>query len=211
MSKNKLWESVNIFQTGLSAAEWAWRIFTLLIIGGGGTITGLLAKADPLLKQLGSIYWVLIGLLTSFIIALVFFLFKSAVLKQAQAEFTTAMTIPPNSINPLLDNFVDVVIPVEDLRLPMLQLHKNKHFKRCKFVGPAAIAIMGGNYLDSGFHECGDIIALPDRVFLTGIVVLENCTVENCEFIRTTIFTDQNTAKGFATAIDGIQVKGINA
>ena len=210
MAKNRFWESVSVFETGMSAAEWAWRLFTLVTIGGGGTVTAFLAKADPLLKQLGPIYWVTVGLLTSLIITLIFFLFKSAILKQAQADFTAAMAIPPNSINPLQDNFVDVVIPVEDLRLPQLQLHENKHFKRCKFVGPAAIAIMGGNYVSTGFNECGDIVALPENVLLTGIVVLKNCTVESCEFIRTTVFTDQNTAKGFA-AVPGAQVKGINA
>lgn len=209
MSKNRLWQSVSLFETGLSAAEWAWRIVTLVIIGGGGTITGSLAKADPLLKQLGPIYWVAVGLVTSLVIVFVFFLFKAAILKQAEADFTASMAIPPNSINPLTDNFADVVIPVEDLRLPKLQLHENKHFKRCKFVGPASIAILGGNYLNSGFSDCGDIIALPDNVYLTGIVVLKNCTVEDCEFIRTTIFTDQNTAKGFST-IPGAQIKGLN-
>ena len=119
------------------------------------------------------------------------------------------MAIPPNTINPLLENFSDVVIPVEDLRLPLLQLHENKHFRRCKFVGPATIAIMGGNYSHCNFTECGDIIALPDDIYLTGIVVLKNCRVDNCEFIRTTLFTDQSTAKGFAAA--GAQVKGLNA
>lgn len=210
MSKNKLWESVSLFETGLSAAEWAWRITTLVIIGGGGTVTGMLAKADPLLKQLGPIYWVAIALLASLAIALIFYLYKSALLKQAESEFTLAMAKPPNSVNPLQDSFVDVVIPVEDLRLPKLQLHENKHFKRCKFVGPAAIAILGGNYLNSGFSECGDIVALPDNVMLTGIVILKNCTVEQCEFIRTTIFTDQSTARGFAK-IPNAQVKGLNA
>lgn len=210
MTKNKFLKSISVFETGLSAAEWAWRIFTLIIIGGGGTFTALLAKADPLLEQLGPIYWVAVGLIASLVIVLIFFLFKSAVWKQAEADFTAAMAIPPNTINPLLDNFHDVVIPVEDLRLPKLQLHENKHFKRCKFVGPAAIAILGGNYVNSGFSECGDIIALPDDAMLTGIVVLKNCTVESCEFIRISIFTDQNTARGFS-AVPGAQIKGLNA
>ena len=210
MSKNKIWESISVFETGLSAAEWGWRIFTLLIIGGGGTVTGFLAKADPVLKQVGPIYWIAVGLLTSLIIALIFYLFKSAILKQAESEFVTTMAVPPNSINPLQDSFSDVVIPVEDLRLPQMQLHENKHFKRCKFVGPGAIAIIGGNYLHTGFAECGDVIALPENSFLTGIVVLKNCTVDSCDFIRTSVFTDQNTAKGFS-AIPGINVKGINA
>jgi hypothetical protein len=111
-------------------------------------------------------------------------------------------------VNPLEESFKDLVIPVESLRLPTVQLHENKHFKRCKFIGPASIAIIGGNYINDGFLECGDIVALPNDVYLTGMIVLKNCTVENCEFIRTTIFTDQGTAKGFLK-VPGVSVKGI--
>lgn len=94
--------------------------------------------------------------------------------------------------------------------MPTLQLHENKHFKRCKFVGPAALAIQGGNYINTGFTDCGDVIAIPNNLLMTGIILLKNCTVEECQFIRTTILADQGTAKGFAT-IPGAQVKGLTA
>ncbi len=113
-------------------------------------------------------------------------------------------------VNPLEESFKDLVIPVESLRLPTIQLHENKHFKRCKFIGPSAVAVMGGTYKNVGFLECGDIVALPNDVYLTGIIVLKNCTVEDSEFIRTTIFTDQHTAQGFKT-IPGVRVKGIQS
>ena len=208
MASGKFWNSVSVFETGLSAAEWAWKIITLTFIGASGTFTALLAKADPALKELGPIYWVAIGLLTSLIVTTIFFLFKQANLKQAEADFIRVMSTPRSSVNPLFESFRDSVIPIEELRLPMLQLHENKHFKRCKLVGPAAIAIIGGTYHNSQFHECGDIIALPDNVYLSGIIVLKNCTVEECEFIRTTILTDKNTAKGFSKVL-GAVVRGI--
>ena len=119
------------------------------------------------------------------------------------------MTVPRHFINPLSESFKDLIIAVEELRLPTLQLHENKHFKHCQFVGPSAIAIIGGTYVNNNFTECGDIVALPVDVHLTGIVVLKNCTVEDSQFIRTTIFTDQNTAKGFAQ-VPGAKVKGIS-
>lgn len=209
MSNNKVWDSVNIFQTGMCAADWAWRITTVLFIGGSGTITAFVAKADPVLKELGAIYWVSIGVLVSLIISAILYFVKSANLKEAQANFNRVMATPKNTINPLSDSFKDSIISIEDLKLPIQQLHENKHFKRCKFVGPAAIAIIGGNYVNSGFTECGDLIALPDNVLLTGIIVFKNCTVEECQFIRTTVFTDQNTARGFL-AVPGASVKGIN-
>ncbi|MFZ3082084.1 MAG: hypothetical protein WA157_05245 [Rhodoferax ferrireducens] len=208
MGKNKLWDSVSVFETGLSAAEWVWRIVTFLFIVSGGTATAFLAKADPLLKELGPIYWVAIGFITSLALSVIFYLFKSANLKQAQADFHRVMATPRTSINPLAESFKDLIISVEDLRLPTSQLHEGKHFKRCKFVGPAALAILGGTYKNSNFLECGDIVALPENTNMTGIIVLKSCTVEECEFIRTSIFTDQNTAKGFAT-IPGAMVKGI--
>jgi hypothetical protein len=209
LRSRNFWNAISVFETGLSAAEWIWRIATFLFIGGSGAATAFLAKADPLLKQLGPIYWVYVGLVTSFVVAVIFYLIKSAILKQAQADFNRAMAMPRTSINPLLDSFNDAIISVEDLKLPFSQLHENKHFKRCQFVGPAAIAIIGGAYVNTDFKECGDVIALPENVLLAGIVVLRNCTVEECQFIRTTILTDQNTAKGFAS-VPGAQVKGLS-
>lgn len=208
MQKQSFWSSVSIFETGISMAEWIWRIATILFIGGSGAVTAFVAKADPVLKELGPIYWIFVGVMISLIVSIIFYFIKSANLKQAEADFNRVMATPRSSINPLSDSFKDSIIPVEDLRLPTLQLHENKHFKRCKFVGPAAIAILGGNYVKSDFKDCGDIVALPESVHLAGIIVLKNCTVEECEFIRTTIFTDQNTAKGFSAA--GAPVKGMS-
>jgi len=210
MSTGKFWKSISIFESGLSAAEWAGRIFSFTFIGASGTITAFLAKADPVLKELGPIYWVGIGILSSLIVMVIFLLFKQANLKQAEADFIRVMSTPRNTINPLSDSFLDSIIPVEDLRLPTFQLHENKQFKRCKLVGPASVAIIGGTYLNSRFTECGDIIALPDNVYLSGIVVLKNCTVEDCQFIRITILTDQNSAKSFA-AVPGAVVTGVGA
>lgn len=209
MNKSQIIKSVSLFETGLSAAEWAWRIFTVVFIGDSGAITGILAKADPVLKGLGPIYWVVIGIITAVFVALVLFLIKSSILKQSLADYHAALSVPKNSVNPLQDSFTDTIIPLEDLRLPTLQLHEHKHFKRCKFVGPGALAIMGGSYVNSGFHDCGDVIALPENVYLTGIVVFRSCTVESCEFIRTTVFVDQNTGLGFKN-VPGISVKGLH-
>ena len=209
MEKRSFWDSISIFETGLSAAEWAWRIITLIFIGGSGTVTAFMAKADPLLSQLGPVYWVAVGIITALVVALIFYFIKSANLRQAEADFNRAMAVPRHSINPLSESFKDLIIAEEDMRLPTLQLHENKQFKHCQFIGPAAIAILGGTYVNSSFKDCGDIVALPKDVWLTGIIVLKNCTVENCEFIRTTIFTDQNTAKGIAENLGMDKVKGI--
>lgn len=210
LDRKGIWSWISIFETGLSAAEWAWRIVTLLFVGASGTATALIAKTDPVLKALGPIYWVSVGAVVSLIISIILYLIKSSQLKQAETDLVRTMAVPKSTINPLSNSFNDSIIPIEDLRLPKVQLHENKHFKRCKFVGPAAVAILGGTYIRNNFLECGDFIAFPDDVNLTGIVVFKNCTVEDCEFIRTTIFVDQGTARGFAT-IPGATVKGVSA
>jgi hypothetical protein len=209
MPKPTIWKAITIFETGLSAAEWAWRILTLVFVGASGTITGLLAKSDPLLKQLGPIYWILIGIITSFMITLVLFFIKYGRQKQAESEYYQIMSVPRNTVNPLLDSFTDLVIPIEDLRLPTIQMHNNKLFKRCKLVGPGAVAILGGTYNNNKFNDCGDIAVLPEFLNTTGIIVLQNCTVEECELIRVSVFTDNNTARGFLRG--GFPVKGLKA
>lgn len=121
---------------------------------------------------------------------------------------TTIEMAKANIINPLDSSFKDRIIPLETLKLPTIQLHENKHFKGCKFVGPSSLVILGGTIHHNDFRECGDFIALPDKVFLTGMLVFKNCTIEDCEFLRVTIFSDINTAKGLAT-IEGASVRGI--
>ena len=209
MERKGFWSWITIFETSLSAAEWAWRILAFIFIGGSGAVSALMAKTDPVLKVLGPIYWVAVGLVTSLILSIVLYLIKSSQLKQAEADLIRVMAIPKSSINPLSASFTDSIIPVEDLRLPRFQVHENKQFKRCIFVGPAAMAIMGGIYFRNSFYGCGDIIALQGDTLLTGIIVMKNCTVEDCEFIRTTIFVDKKTAIGFTT-FPGAQVKGLD-
>ncbi len=208
MSQRRIHQALSLFDTTLSSAEWAWRIVVLAAIGGSGTAGGIIARATPFLRDLGPLYWLVVGLITALASALVLFLVKAANHKQSLADLNAALAVPRSTVNPLSHTFSDVIIPVEDLRLPTQQLHENKLFKRCKFVGPATIAIQGGTYLKSGFNECGDIIALPDGIYLTGVTALRNCTVEECEFIQVTILTDQLTAKGFGR-IPGASVKGV--
>lgn len=207
MQRNGFWNSISIFETGLSAAEWAWRIATLLFIGGSGTLTAFIAKTDPIFKELGAVYWIGVGIVVSLVVTFVFYLIKCALLKQAEADFHRSMSTPKHTINPLAESFKDLIIPIEDLRLPSKQMHKNKHFKQCQFVGPAALAIGGGNYSGINFIECGDIVALPIGVEMTGITLLDGCTVDQCDFVKVTVFVSQGTGKGFLEI--GIPVKGI--
>lgn len=207
--KNKLFESMNIFATGMSAADWAWKLVTIAVVGGSGSLTGYFASESPMFKELGMLSWVAIGLIGAISVSLIFYLVKAAQNQSAMAEYTLSVSQPKSRVNPLQESFRDQIIPIEELRVPGVQVHKNKHFTRCKFVGPAAIAIMGCRMENTGFIEGGDIIPLPDKTFLTGIIVLQNCTIEGCEFFRTTMMVSESDAKNIADAIPGIKVAGL--
>ena len=67
---------------------------------------------------------------------------------------------------------------------------------------------MGGNFIRTSFNETGDIIPLPNNTFLTGIIVLKNCTVEDCNFYRTTLMVSEDQANTMVQAIAGMKVAG---
>lgn len=204
----KILDSVTIFNTGMSFFDWAWKLLTIAVIGGGGTVGGFLASDSPFFKELGMLAWVSIGFLCAILIAAIFYLIKSAENQSAQAEYTRIVSQPKSHVNPLQESFKDLVIPVEELRVPGVQVHENKHFKRCSFVGPAAIALMGGSFIRTGFNETGDIIPLPNNTLLTGIIVLKNCTVEDCNFYRTTLMVSEDQAEHMAQAVPGMKIAG---
>jgi hypothetical protein len=205
---NKFLNSISIFSNGMSTADWIWKLVTILLIGGSGTTTALLAADAPFFKDFGKLGWVVVGLICATIVTLIFYLIKSAESKPAHAEYTRSVSQPKNHINPLQDSFKDQIIPIEELRVPGVQVHENKHFKGCSFVGPAAIALMGGNFVNTNFNETGDLIPLPENTFLTGIIVLKNCTVENCTFYRTTLMVSEQQAKHMAAAVQGLKIAG---
>jgi len=209
MADNKIWSSITIFETGLSAAEWGWRIITLVFIGGSATGSALIAKADPILSKLGPIYWIATGIVVALALSLIFFLIKSAFLKQSIADLYKVQLMKKSDVNPLAESFTNLIIHIEDLKLPGQQLHKNKHFKGCIFTGPSTLAIIGGLYRDNNFNACGEMIALPSDIFLSGVTVLLDCTVEKCQFLKLTILVDQATGKEMLA--HGAPVRGIES
>ncbi|MEC5207380.1 hypothetical protein QF022_002336 [Vogesella perlucida] len=193
----KFFEWTGIFESHLSAAEWAWRIITLMVVVGGGTTAGLLAKGSQLFSALGPLAWMAIGLFAAGIVSLIFFLVKLGNLRSAESAYFQTLTQPRTSINPLAESFTDQIIYLPDLYLPRKQLHSHKLFKRCKIVGPGAIAILGGSYVHSGFIEAGSLVVLPENTYLTGVLVFENCTVEHCEFIGVTLLVNKQAGEAF--------------
>ena len=205
---SKFLNSITIFSTGMSTIDWVWKLVTIFFIGGSGATTALLAADAPFFKDFGKVGFILIGLFCAMIVTLIFYLIKLADSKSAHAEYTRSVSQPKKHINPLLDSFKDQIIPIEELRIPGVQVHENKHFKRCSFVGPAAIAFVGGSFIKTNFNETGDIIPLPENTYLTGIIALKNCTVEDCNFYRTTLMVSEGQALQMAAAVPGLRIAG---
>lgn len=126
MANGKLRDTLSLFDTTLSSAEWAWRIVAVVAIGCSGAAGGVLARADPFLKNLGPLYWLGVGLATALAVTLILYLVKAANHKQSLAELNATLATPRNTVNPLAHTFTDLIIPVEDLRLPTVQLLENK-------------------------------------------------------------------------------------
>jgi hypothetical protein len=193
----KFSQLTSLFESNLSAAEWAWRIVTLIIVAGGGTAAGLLAKGTELFGSAGVLGWFSVGLVISLLISLIFFLVQLGNRQSAEANYLQLLSQPHNKINPLSESFSDQIIYIPDLYLPRRQVHSNKQFKRCKLVGPGVIAMIGGTYIRTGFNEAGSPIVLPENTMLTGVLVLENCTVEDCEFIGITLLVNPQAGEAF--------------
>ena len=190
----------------LSVAERIGKTAWYVLVTGGGVAGALLAKADPILKSLGPIYWYGVGLLCGLVVALSIYLLRAAAERNSNAELLRSLAVQPHQINPLPSDFQDRIIRVEDLRLPVKQAHERKHFRRCVFVGPAALAIAGGTLIRPVFSGCGDVITVPEAADLTGIVGLIQCTLEDCEFVKVSLITNSSCAKDFAAA--GMRVMG---
>ena len=138
----KIFEWTGLFESNLTAAEWAWRLITLAIIAGGGTTAGLLAKGSDLFLSAGPLAWAAVGLLSALLVALVFLLVKLGYKQTAEAEYLRSLSVPKSQVNPMAESFTDLVIHLPDLYLPRRQVHSHKQFKRCKLVGPGAIAML---------------------------------------------------------------------
>jgi hypothetical protein len=202
----RFFRSLTIFDSGVSIAQSIGTVIWLLLVGGSGTATGWLAKNAPIIAQFGPLAWVCAGILAALSVAIILAVMQWSNKQLKYSEYLSAMSGKIGVINPLDHSFNNSLIRIEDLRLPGVMLHERKLFKKVKFVGPGAIAIIGGGIINNNFHQCGDVIAFNDST-ITGVPVLKGCTVEDCEFFRTTILADRGTAS--AMKANGFPVSGL--
>lgn len=185
------------FKSAKTNSEWVDFIermlgYTFLLFGT--TISGVWAYTSKALREMGPFMWVVVTIGIVLSLSITFFLINLGFKIKAQSNLATVeanhiaiLSTPRSTINPLAEVFSDLIIYIPDLYLPLIQLHENKVFTRCKIVGPGAIAIMGGRIANNKFSHCGDFIVLPDNSLLTGILVFKNCTFQNCEIVQVTV------------------------
>lgn len=178
---------LNIFDRGLTWADFLWRIIGFAFVFFGGTIAGLSAKASDIFKNSSPLIWIFISLATSLTIILILYLFNLSRKQSAEKKYFETLSIVPFNINPISENFENTIIRLSDLYLPLNQHHAHKTFKNCKITGPGAIFLAGGSFNNTGFLQCGDVLAIPTEVELPGVITLLNCTLNRCELINLTI------------------------
>lgn len=176
-----------IFDRGLTWADFLWRLIAFSVVFFGGTVAGIAAKFSEAFINSSPIIWFLIGLFTSLMLVLILYLFKLSKKQSEETKYYKKLSLIPKNINPIDHNFEDNIIKLSDLYLPLNQPHKHKTFKNCKITGPGVILLLGGSFNNTNFLHCGDIIAIPENVYLSGVIVLANCTLNNCEFINLTV------------------------
>lgn len=189
------------------------KIFTIIAITTGATVTVWLSKAEPYLARLGALGYLLIFTFVVTLFFIVKLLHRSSVSKKAEGDYFSRLTVSPSEINPLDESFEKKVIKLEDLRLPVNRSHENKTFRKCTFVGPMAILIGGnGGISNSKFTLCGELMVLPETIggiYLNGVMKFINCTFYDCEFIQATIIVNRHAAEKFRADMPGMKFIGL--
>jgi len=183
-----------IVDRSVSWAEIVWKAITFIVVAFGGTTTAIIANTSEVFKNYSLFISLLIGIATSIVLVILFYFINLSRKQSAQVEYFNKLSLHNSEINPLSESFLNKVINLSDLQLPLNQPHKQKLFKNCKIVGPGAIFIDGGTYVSTNFHNSGHTLLVPESTNLTGVITLTNCTLSDCQLINVTIIAINNQA-----------------
>ncbi|MEP9266845.1 hypothetical protein [Enterobacter asburiae] len=191
-----IWSKVKEINTAYAIVEKMVKLSISLLILSGGSLAWILASLDPFFKDMTYFRGFLIFVIFILLLSLVVYLINLATESSATRKYYNSLTTISSNINPLNETFEDLIINLEDLRLPLNKVHENKRFKRCHLVGPMTIAMISGSLTNSHLDVCHEIIALPEgKVILPGVIKFLNCTFIECTFVQVTIMTNPGTAK----------------
>lgn len=192
-----LWNKTKELNTAYAVGEKLVKFSVFLLIFSGGSLAGVLASFDPFFRGITYFRLFLIVIVFSLLFSVIFYFFNLATVNAARKKYYNSLALKSNDVNPLSETFNDLLINLEDLRLPMNEVHRNKCFKRCHLVGPMTIAVVSGNMSNSSLNYCEEIIAIPEDVFLIlpGVIKFSDCIFIECTFVQVTIITSRGSAQ----------------
>lgn len=207
-----LWSKAKELNTAYAVGEKLLKLITFLLVFCGGSVAGILAWMDPFFSGLSYFAYFCIALFFVLVFTLFIYLINLARSTSAKRKYYNSLSLIKVGVNPLNETFSDLMINIEDLRLPMGDFHKNKHFNRCHIIGPMAACIFEGQMNGCALNYCGEIIALPNSeriIELNGVVKFVGCSFIDCTFVQITILTTQGSAAEFKRNMPNYPVIGL--
>jgi hypothetical protein len=136
---------------------------------------------------------VVAGLLAELAVAVLDRVFRASAAQSAAAA-QARERLGETAIHPLVAGAADPMVALEGRRLSTRQFQTGKHFKRCRFEGPGGIVLVGGTYEHCRFVDGTRFVPIEPGRLMPSFGVLQDCTVEHCEFHRVIIFCSQELA-----------------
>ncbi len=170
----------------------AWLLDFLLehwpyvVIGTGSLIMAWLARLATFLQPYGAVAWGAVGIVTALVLAAMFLLgslaYRYLVLTRYEVRRAEATTT-----NPLASYFSKQRLRLADFFHPFFKATTAAKFEDCELLGPAAVALMGGQFRHFGFVNC-EVVIVKDGANVQGVTAFENCIFERCKFFGVTLF-----------------------
>jgi hypothetical protein len=155
-----------------------------------GVLAGIFSRGVAAINAYGPFGWLMAGLVAFalssvaiYLAALAFDRFSAALAKRKWARDV-------DTVNPLDPEFNRKSIRLLDLVHPVTSRIAKKRFVECRLLGPANLVLVGGMMNGTGFLNC-DFVIHTKPVFIQNAVVLEEVQILGGEFIRCTIYVDQ--------------------
>lgn len=198
-----MWKRI---QNLLMQGEWKLSLWGQ-IFGAGGLLTsfGITAwagSATEWIGQHGPLAWVGTGFFGALLFALLVLMYSLSKSYLAQAALNEKRAAGSTRINPLQDHFTKEIITVADIFSHFHQVHKNKHFRECRFSGPMVMAF--ANNISLSHPEMSDCnFVVVGEGWITGVVAFADSSFRDCEFDSVTFLIPPNFARAMRDEIEG--------
>jgi hypothetical protein len=168
--------------------DWAIEHWPALSIVIGGAAITYLAAVSAALESYGPVAWGTVGLVTVFVLALVYAMVAWGTKTRTKARYDARLLEGGSIINPLEAVFVRKRIVLDQFVLPSHPLIEGKTFIDCDFIGPGCIYLHSGNSTGALRPPAVDAVWLAPGAQFTNMFTFRNCVFRNCSFQRITLF-----------------------